>query len=94
MPGTTIPDVMPPFDAIAIDSKIACDASYPLAIPASAPMMYVTPYRMRTVVASRTSPGVTGWRPMCWYVVTTRALSGASASFNVATIDFANMPKR
>ena len=37
MPGVTMPVMTPPFDVMATDSIMACDASYPCAMPTSAP---------------------------------------------------------
>ena len=37
MPGAASPDDTPPFDAMDTDSKMACVASYPCAMPTSAP---------------------------------------------------------
>ena len=63
-------------------------------MPTSEPTAYVTTYSTNTVIASFTISGDRMRRPRWLYETTTRAESGASVSFTVATSDLMISPMR
>ena len=64
MPGVTMPVMIPPFEVKETDSMMAWDASYPCAMPTSAPTEYVITKSTNTVIASFTASEERTRRPI------------------------------